>query len=86
MITKDFEGAVVERVYYAVTVAPWLPVIGESFDTIEEAATYADRKIAESGVPDATVTTRAVFRLVRGVKEDMPVDINVRYHGQWRQR
>ena len=41
MIYKTLEGAVVERVYYGVVIPTWLPVIGEPFETYEEAKEYA---------------------------------------------
>ena len=79
MLSKTLEGAVVERVYYAVLFASWLPVIGEPFETFAEARDYAEQQMFEKEKPEAMITSRIVFRRVDGVREDMEFDRTMRY-------
>lgn len=79
LLSKELEGATVERVYWAVPSRDWLPVVGDPFDTFRDAADHADRLMAEQGKGTAIVINRMVFRKTNGTTVDMEVDRERRF-------
>jgi hypothetical protein len=73
LLSKELEGATVERVYWAVPSRDWLPVVGEPFDTFRDAADHADRLMAEQNRNTAIIVNRIVFRKANGTTVDMEV-------------
>lgn len=73
LLSKELEGATVERVYWAVPSRDWLPVIGEEFDKFADASRQAERNIAENNLRSAIVVNRIVFRKLDGTTVDMEV-------------
>lgn len=79
LISKELEGATVERVYWAVPSREWLPVIGEQFDSFREAVDHADKQMVEQDARTATVVSRMVFQRTDGVIVDMEVGLERRF-------
>jgi hypothetical protein len=79
MISKELEGATVERVYWAVLSRDWLPVVGEPFDSLRAAGEYADKQVADMVIKAATVVSRVVFRKPDGTTVDMEIGREKRF-------
>jgi hypothetical protein len=72
ILSKDLEGATVERIYWAVPSKDWLPVIGDQFDSFNAAKDHADALMVRDNMQTAIITSRMVFRQ-RGVSIDLEV-------------
>ena len=79
LISKELEGATVERVYWAVPSRSWLPVVGESFDTVRDAQAYADGMIRDRDLNAAVIVNRMVFRKRNGTTVDIEVGSERRF-------
>jgi len=77
LISKELEGATVERVYWAVPPNTWIPIIGEPFDSFQEAADYAHKRA--DGGRDTLIVSRVVFRKPDGTTVDMEIGRERRY-------
>lgn len=73
LLSKDLEGATVERIYWAVPSKDWLPVIGEPFDTFQDASRHSDKLMADTNTRTSIIVSRAVFRKENGTTVDMEV-------------
>jgi hypothetical protein len=71
LISKELEGATVERIYWAVPPNTWIPTIGEKFDSFREAGDHALKMV--DGGRDALIINRVVFRKPNGTTVDMEV-------------
>lgn len=76
MLNKRLQGATVERVYWAVNVPSWLPVVGENFDSPTAARLYAEDAVSANS-PKASIETRIVFRYPENHLLSGTVDIAV---------
>ena len=79
LISKELEGATVQRVYWGVPSREWLPVVGEKFDSHREAADHADKLMEASGQEKLAITSRIVLRKTDGVAVDMEVAREYRF-------
>lgn len=79
LISKELEGATVERVYWAVPSTTWLAVIGQQFETFREAQDYADSRLADSPQSWSVIISRVVFRKPNGTTVDMEVGREKRF-------
>lgn len=73
LLSKELEGATVERVYWAVPSTAWLAVIGQQFETFRAAQDYADSRLADTPQPSAVIISRMVFRKPNGTTVDMEI-------------
>jgi len=73
LLSKDLEGATVERIYWAVPSKDWLPVIGDPFDTFNAAKEHADHIMRRDNMQTAIITSRVVFRKDNGTTVDLEV-------------
>lgn len=79
LLSKELEGATVERIYWAVPSKDWLPVIGDPFDSFNAAKEHADTMMRSQNMRTAIITSRAVFRKPNGTTVDMEVDRERRF-------
>lgn len=61
MISKDLQGATIEKVYWTVRHPMWLPTTGIEFDSPLSARKYAEDAVSVNS-PKAAIETRVVFR------------------------
>lgn len=79
LLSKELEGATVERVYWAVPSTAWLPVIGRQFETFRDAQDYADSRLAEPPQSWTVIISRMVFRKPDGTTVDMEIGREKRF-------
>jgi len=73
LISKELEGATVDRIYWAVPSKDWLPVIGDQFDSYRAAQEHADAIMRSENMQTAIIVNRIVFRKANGTSVDMEV-------------
>lgn len=74
LLSTELEGSTVEKVYWAVPSKDWLPVIGDKFDTYQDASRRVDQMFENTGNRTAIITNRIVVRKSNGTTIDMEVD------------
>lgn len=71
-MSKELEGATIERTYYAVPSRDWLPVIGDPFDTYAEAKAHAETLLPSRR--SMLIVHRMIVRKTNGTAVDMEFD------------